>query len=555
TAGGSIYVSDDDGATFSTPTLAGGDINYTLKTTGQRILIGNNLSVDGGDTWQQVEDKSVIDEVEQTTSEMIGFHPTNQDLAFISTEVGLAKTDNLTTDFTLSRANSGLSGVKVLELKRAFNSDRALLLTQAGLGFTDDITAETIHWTFPICADGVDCDVIRSAVFHPTDDTKVYLADGSLYRLDLSFSEGEFSASTTEIGNFSNVTQLSTSSLLQTTLVLMRESADDGLTTLSLTDETTTSDLYTDSPVHSFFPLTSTSWVISTGDAHPLSSSARAVLKTVDSGASFQNIVNGDLPTNALVHEFDYDSENDILYAGTSNDRVSEDEDASISSVFVLSAALEGTGSWVDSADKPEDLSNSAPGITRVVHDSENDIVYAVGGIYLFQSTDRGETWEHIFTNTPGFYIEVFDLIRSVVVLSQSRAQEADKLVVGDSSGLNLLAEEDSSGGGEVEPADYSCSFSISSKCLKKRVPRGKTCKVTANLRNEKEDSGERSRFLFQRRKNSSKPWVRILRDRTKKSGKKKNTFTVLKPGEYRVIFPKVSCETVPVEVRTKKKK
>ena len=180
-----IYRSSNNGDSYARLTDTHSDpVNDNANFAsfvGNYYLVGAYFSPDAGVNWNrlpQTQDGSNLN----PNAGVI--NPANPEQAIISSDVGVAKTSNLSAGEAalLYESNVGLEGMIVYGMAQvADHKNRVVLASKSGVAFTDNFTDQTVNWTFPIFPMGNGA-AGRAAVFDPSDQNRVFVGYNGVYQ-------------------------------------------------------------------------------------------------------------------------------------------------------------------------------------------------------------------------------------------------------------------------------------------------------------------------------------------------------------------------------------
>ena len=405
--GNGIYVSTDNGDTWALIQEDAEDVtdNATFSYfAGTVYLVGSHVSTDSGTTWDSLprtEDDSNLN----PNAGII--NPADTDNAIMSSDVGAAKTENLSNGdtSTWSESNEGLEGLVVNGLGQVDgNKERVMFATKSGLAFSNDFLSGPT-WTYPIfpLSNGAPA---RDAAFDPNDEDRVFAGYSQIYEgtIDTSatppVSRTEVAAAD-ETFTFMNVTEMTTYDDTLVVAFLSRESDLHGrlrFYDISSGGFTLDSTVLEGKPVNSFARTSATVMYAAVGTTTNISGSTDSdnlgVWKSTDGGSTWNKETDATVTEleDSVVVKLAYDETNDILYAAAAD---IDSGEMVAGSVFVLEDASTGSGTW--SIPASDDL-NRDQQFSGVTVDPGTGVVYASAGNLIFVSTDLGQTWGTYYT-------------------------------------------------------------------------------------------------------------------------------------------------------------
>lgn len=441
TFSGNAYQSNDNGNSYSTITLSGGGQGASFS--GNTHLVGNSLSNDGGTTFTDIS--NISGDVTERNGKAVLLHPGDSFIAsqtprikatsraLISTFLGVARTNNLDqiTASTWQHSNAGLEGVIANAMaQNPDNKDRVVLATNSGIAFTNNFTADSIDWEFPIrpLDQGLNA---SAAIFHPTNNNRVFVADTDIYVGTIG-GNGAISWDTirrddtpsgrTEYGFVTSMTFLENESLLAVTWTERFINALSGK--LSFVNPSTGIEVRSalvGKPVQSFVAVSESVMYAGVGakdttlDGAELNAN-RGIYRSTDGGVTWSKMTDSEL----LIQETEflslaYDAESDTLFCGlrefeqdddeddvdddVDNDEDDEDEGEDEDgtdqggAVLMLENASTDTPTWRVPVVAP----SSDREYGSIAIDSITSNIYISAGKYLYRSADRGASWSTFY--------------------------------------------------------------------------------------------------------------------------------------------------------------
>lgn len=544
-----LFRSTDNGTTF----VATGEavVHNSSCFQGTTHLVKNNLSLDAGASFttidlpfssvtsNRIEDKACV------------IDPNDATRALIATNQGFSRVNGIGTTPSFTNSVSGFESVLVKAMNVASdNPDRVMLGTSSGVAFTDNFTAESPTWLYPICP-GNDCVGGERVLIDPTDSAILYYASGNIRRgtvtgsgESVSLAWGDYADHPSGVGSVTsfNVFEFAPRTLYVSYLRTEGQ-VNGGVYSFDLSSDTPTAESLPGIegiPVSSFWAVSS---LISYAAVASVGDTDGGIYRSIDGGVTFERISISDVPTDVSVQRLAYDGTRDILYAATGS------SDGFDANVLVLPDATKVDSTWRFSAEglPLEDDSQPAPGgVSALAVQEESGVVYASGGNLIWVSTNQGQSWRTYYIDLDGASTNVLEVpstdsseaARSSAVGTFSTRQ----LIQGGNTGFAAL------GGATV----VGCSIAKAKSKKDKKASKGSSVKVSFE---DVLSSTALAGVSFEIQELRGTEFRRIKRGATGASGEK--TITV-KPkanrATLRVISTVPECESSAIKVKAKKK-